>query len=380
MTITISHDGASESTTPDGGAPGTAVRSPDPYEALVGSSDVALAAVDLPSGRFLAANVALAGALGSTVDALAGSSSLDWLSPDDRQAARLGFQALADGELTGYQAMRQLNTRDTPGDPGRVVSVWVSTVTVDGARVGLVSLSPSTGHDNQFRTLTPTSEVSEPGNVVLGTVDGSWRVDRISQDVRPLLGCRPERCSGQPALRVIHPSDMPAFLAAVEHARRGERAVRLTLRVSATSHGWTEVSVVLATISPGDSPALAFALVRYDADNESPWDGSRETQLEIHMLRIADELHAAGLIRRIQQLPALADEPRLGDLTSREWAVLARLLEGQRVSAIAVDLYVSQDTVRANLSSIYVKLGVHSQVELIRLIRHPGTGSRPAGK
>jgi DNA-binding CsgD family transcriptional regulator/PAS domain-containing protein len=365
MTMTISHDGAPESETPD------------PFAAFVGSSDVALAAVDLPSGRFLAANVALAGALGSTVDALTGTSSLDWLSPDDRRAARLGFQALADGELTGYQAMRQLNT---PEDPDRVLSVWVSAVTVDGARVGLLSLSPSAGHDNQFRTLTSTSEVSEPGSVVLGTMDGSWRVDRISQDVRPLLGCRPEKCSGQPALWVIHPSDMPAFLAAVEHSRRGERAVRLMLRVSATSHGWTEVSVVLATMSPGDSPALAFALVRYDADAESPWAGSRETQLEIHMLRIADELHAAGLIPRLQQLPVLADEPRLGDLTSREWAVLARLLEGQRVSAIAGDLYVSQRTVRGNLSSIYAKLGVHSQVELIRLIRHPGKGSRSAGQ
>jgi len=92
-------------------------------------------------------------------------------------------------------------------------------------------------------------------------------------------------------------------------------------------------------------------------------------RLEAHMLRIADELHAAGLIPRIQQLPALADEPRLGKLTSREWAVLTRLLDGQRVSAIAADLYVSQSTVRNHLSSIYAKLGVHSQVDLVRLVR-----------
>ena len=65
------------------------------------------------------------------------------------------------------------------------------------------------------------------------------------------------------------------------------------------------------------------------------------------MLRIADELHAAGMIPRLQQLPALA-----------------------------ADLYVSQSTVRNHLSSIYAKLGVHSQVDLIRLVRH-GT-KRPA--
>ena len=343
-------------------------RSPDAMEALVGSSDVPLAAVDLPSGRFLAVNPAMADAVGSTVSVLTGSSSLDWLSPDDRHAAQLGFQALADGDLTGYQATRRL------ADPDQVFSVWVSTVDVDGARVGLTSVSPSASLDSQFRAMPPVSSVPEPGNVVLGTVDSSWRVDRISRDVTPLLGLTSEQCAGQPVLGVIHPSDLPSFLAAVEHARRGERAVRLMLRVSARPHDWTEVTVVLATIAPGDSPPLAFALIRYDGIADSPRHSSREMQLEAHMLRIADELHAAGLIPRLQQLPALTDEPRLGKLTSREWAVLTRLLDGQRVSAIAADLYVSRSTVRNHLSSIYAKLGVHGQVDLIRLMRR-GTNS-----
>jgi DNA-binding CsgD family transcriptional regulator len=355
MVMTISHDGD--------------------LQALVASSGVPLAAVDLPSGRFLAVNPAMAGALGSAVAELTGSSSLGWLSPDDRHAAELGYQALADGELTGYQAIRRLAN---PQGLDQVFSVWVSTVDVDGARVGLASAIPAAAHDNQFRPLPPASNVPEPGNVVLGTVDSNWRLDRISQDVTPLLGLTPEQCAGQPVLGVIHPSDLPAFLAAVEHGRRGQRAVRLTLRLNTRSGDWTDVAVVLATIAPGDPPPLAFALIRNDAAADpQPRDSSRETRLEAHMLRIADELHAAGLLPRLQQLPALADEPQLGKLTSREWAVLTRLLDGQRVSAIATDLYVSQSTVRNHLSSIYAKLGVHSQVDLIRLIRrgtkHPAT-------
>jgi DNA-binding CsgD family transcriptional regulator len=353
------------------GALGIAARSPDTIAALVGSSHVPLAAMDLPSGRLLAVNPAMADAVGSTISALIGSPGMDWLSPDDRHAARLGFQALADGDLTGYQATRRLAN---PRDPDQVFSVWVSTVDVDGARIGLASVIPSAPHDNQFRALPPVSRVPEPGNVVLGTVASSWRVDRISQDVTPLLGLTPEQCTGQPVLAVIHPSDVPAFLAGVEHARRGRRAVRLMLRVSARPRDWTEVTVVLAIIAPGDPPPLAFALMRYDATADSPGDSSREMQLGAHMLRIADELHAAGLIPRLQQLPALSDEPRLGKLTSREWAVLTRLLDGQRVSAIAADLYVSQSTVRNHLSSIYAKLGVHSQVDLIRLIRRGTSG------
>jgi DNA-binding CsgD family transcriptional regulator len=374
MTITTSNDSAPESTGPDRSrrTPSPPARFSDAVEALVKSSDVPLAAVDLPSGRLLAVNPSLASAVGSTVSALTGSSSLDWLSPDDRHAAQLGFQALADGDLSGYQAIRRLAN---PISPDQVFSVWVSTIDVENVRVGLASVIPSSSHDNQFRALSPVSGIPEPGSVVLGTVDGSWRVDRISQDVTPLLGLTPEQCTGRPVLGVIHPSDVPAFLAAVEHARRGERAVRLALRLSARFHDWTEVAVVLATIAPGDPPALAFALMRYD-DADSPGDRPREMQLEAHMLRIADELSAAGLIPRLQQLPALSDEPQLGKLTSREWAVLTRVLDGERVSAIAADLFVSQSTVRNHLSSIYAKLGVHSQVDLVRLVRRGS--KRPA--
>ena len=375
MFMTTSHDGALEPAATDSGrqVPGATARFQDTVSALVRSSDVPLAAVDLPSGRVLAVNQMLADALGSAVGELTGSSSLEWLSPDDRQAARLGYQALADGDLTGYQAIRRLAD---PSDTDQVFSVWVSTVDVDGARVGLASAIPSAPYDNQFRALPPVSQVPEPGNVVLGTVDKYWRIDRISQDVTALLGLTPEQSTGQPVLAVIHPSDLPAFLAAVEHARRGQRAVRVTLRISARYSDWTEVAVVLATIAPGDPPPLAFALMRSDdaADPPGPGDGTREMQLETHMLRIADELHAAGLIPRLQQLPPLTDEPRLGKLTSREWAVLTRLLDGQRIPAIAASLYISQSTVRNHLSSIYAKLGVHSQVDLIRLLRR-GTSS-----
>ena len=378
MSMTITRANVPEPGPPDdkSRAPGIPARSPDTIEALVGSSEVPLAAVDLPSGRFLAVNPPLADAVGSTVSALTGTSSLEWLSPDDRHAAKLGFQALADGDLTGYQAIRRLAN---PKDPDRVFSVWVSVVEVDGSRVGLASLIPAAAHDNQFRALPPASKVPEPGGIVLGTVDSLWRVDRISQDVTPLLGLTPEQCTGQPVLGVIHPSDLPAFLAGVEHARRGERAVRLMLRVNPRPNDWTEVTLVLATMAPGDPPPLAFALIRNDAadDPTGPGDSTREMQLEAHMQRIADELHAAGLIPRLHHLPPLSDEPQLGKLTSREWAVLTRLLDGQRIPAIAADLYVSQSTVRNHLSSIYAKLGVHRQVDLIRLIRHGA--KRPTG-
>jgi DNA-binding CsgD family transcriptional regulator len=338
-------------------------------ESLVRDSGAPLAAVELPSGRFLAVNPPLAKVLGSTVDALAGSSSLDQLSPGERHCAELGFGALADGHLTGYQAIR---TRESPGNPGQAFSVWVNAVEVGGTRVGLISVTPAAGCDGEFRAL-PTPAVRELGDVVLGTVDGAWRIDRISADVTSFLGITPEQCVGVPVLGAIHPSDAPGFLAAVEHARRGERSVALVVRLSAREPQWCEVSAVFAVVSAEVPPPMAFALMRggsgAGASAGASADAARESRLEAHLLRIADELRAAGLLPRLEQLPTLSGNPRLGLLTSREWAVLTRLLRGQRASAIAADLVVSQSTVRNHLSSIYAKLRVDGQVDLIRTLR-----------
>lgn len=337
---------------------------------LVRDSAAPLAAVELPSGRFLAVNLPLAKALGTTVDALTGSSSLDQLSATERHSAELGFQALADGHLTGYQALR---TRDSPGNPGQAFSVWVNAVEVGGTRVGLISVTPAGGPDGELPALPPPT-VRELGDVVLGTVDGAWRIDRISQDVTAFLGITPEQCVGVPVLGAIHPSDAPGFLAGVEHARRGERSVSLVVRVSAREPQWREVSAVFAVVSPEVPPPMAFALIRGGSGTGAAVDPASESRLEAHMLRIADELHAAGLLPRLQQLPTLSVNPRLGLLTSREWAVLTRLLNGQRAAGIASDLVVSQSTVRNHLSSIYAKLRVDGQVDLIRTLRRETTG------
>ena len=339
-------------------------------ESLVRDSTAPLAAVELPSGRFLAVNLPLAKALGTTVDALTGSSSLDQLSAAERHSGELGFQALAAGHLTGYQAIR---TRDSPGNPGQAFSVWVNAVDVGGTRVGLISVTPAAGPDGELPALPPPT-VRELGDVVLGTVDGAWRIDRISQDVTAFLGITPEQCVGVPVLGAIHPSDAPGFLAGVEHARRGERSVALSVRLSAREPQWCEVSAVFAVVSPGVPPLMAFALTRGGSGPGAAVDPARESRLEAHLLRIADELHAAGLLPRLQQLPTLSGNPRLGLLTSREWAVLTRLLDGQRAAAIASDLVVSQSTVRNHLSSIYAKLRVDGQVDLIRTLRGETAG------
>jgi hypothetical protein len=169
-------------------------------ESLVRDSAAPLAAVELPSGRFLAVNPPLAKVLGSTVDELTGLSSLDQLSPGERHSGEMGFQALADGHLTGYQAIR---TRDSTEQPDQMFSVWVNALDVGGTRVGMISVTPAADRDGDFPRLPPPT-VRGLGDVVLGTLDSAWRIDRISQDVTAFLGITPEQCVGRWSARIQH--------------------------------------------------------------------------------------------------------------------------------------------------------------------------------
>ena len=73
------------------------------------------------------------------------------------------------------------------------------------------------------------------------------------------------------------------------------------------------------------------------------------------------------------QLPSNAgllplDYPELADLTAREREVLAHLVGGERVRAIAKQLFISQDTVRGHLKSTFRKLGVSNQSDLVQQV------------
>jgi DNA-binding NarL/FixJ family response regulator len=105
-------------------------------------------------------------------------------------------------------------------------------------------------------------------------------------------------------------------------------------------------------------------------DRSAPNAGDRVAELEGRLRRIAAELRAAGLMDdERQSLPVPRDIPHLVELSSRQREILVRLLNAQRVSLIAAELYVSPSTVRNHLTTIFTKFGVHSQAELLAVLR-----------
>jgi DNA-binding CsgD family transcriptional regulator len=117
----------------------------------------------------------------------------------------------------------------------------------------------------------------------------------------------------------------------------------------------------------GPSPGAGHAPHRLSSPQRPSSD--RVAELEARLRRIAAELKAAGVMDDIDTLPAATDYPQLDELSGRQREILIRLLNAQRVSVIAAELYLSPSTVRNHLMIIFSKFGVHSQVELLAVLR-----------
>jgi len=82
-------------------------------------------------------------------------------------------------------------------------------------------------------------------------------------------------------------------------------------------------------------------------------------------------LWARALRSRIAQPRSPVGAERLSE---REQAIVTQLLDGDRVPAIARTMYLSPSTIRNHLSTIFRKLGVNSQQELVDLYRRSTQG------
>jgi DNA-binding NarL/FixJ family response regulator len=91
----------------------------------------------------------------------------------------------------------------------------------------------------------------------------------------------------------------------------------------------------------------------------------RIAELERRMWVIAREVLAAGVTVESRGVEA----PHLEDLTSRQLEIVSRLVQGERVPTIARSMFLSQKTVRTHLANVFRKFDVHSQAELLDVIR-----------
>jgi DNA-binding NarL/FixJ family response regulator len=98
---------------------------------------------------------------------------------------------------------------------------------------------------------------------------------------------------------------------------------------------------------------------------------SRLAELERRFRRIAGEIAAAGVSGSERTDRGAIQFPGLEDLTDRQREILVRLLRGDRVPTISRGMHLATSTVRNHLTTVYRKVGVHSQAELIERLHSP---------
>ena len=59
-------------------------------------------------------------------------------------------------------------------------------------------------------------------------------------------------------------------------------------------------------------------------------------------------------------------------ISNRLWKILVTFKSCKTLSATAERLFVSRDTVKKHLANVYAKLGVHSKMQAVALLRDEG--------
>ncbi len=315
--------------------------------------------IDIDTLTVEAVSEAAAQLIGGSLADLVGRPLLDLIVPEDRANAIRLHEVLRSGALRSFV----ISARPVAA----AVTAWARVIDVGSRRYELAWLSADRpGQPSPLKHYLG----SEPVEMAVGTVDPEWRILTISSEAERVLGTPAEALVGMRLVARLPQTDVDRLVAARELVGLAH-SVALTLSWSVDGE-LRELTCFLTR--PAGMRDLGFMLVQ-----EVPVPPAREhrtAELERHLVKIAAEVEASGVLDRFFVLPDPADLPELQHLSVRQWEIMSRLLQGERVPAIAKELFLSQSTVRNHLSMIYRRFGVHSQGELLALLanRHP----RPA--
>ena len=182
------------------------------------------------------------------------------------------------------------------------------------------------------------------------------------------LGYAQEQLDGQP-MEVLFPEELREVLhQEVDSVERGDYRARIS--VLRRRNGTTFPAVFLGNPLPrnegGAATHVNLIIDLGTVQTAKPAGNLPGDDLGATLSRIGNELQLLGLsTSSLPSQPIALNHPALLELSPREREVLVELAAGHRVPAIAQKLFISTHTVRNHLKSIYRKVGVDSQVELM---------------
>ena len=337
----------------------TVVRADDPtfresLSRLVREHPAPLYLVRLSDTAVLEASDAALAIVGWNRGELVGRRVLDLV--DDPENAQRSLQLLGAGVLDSFSRHSAVRRPDGTSEPIEVRYTTCFNPRDRFAAIGEIVLAPNGNPLGE--PLGPAPEVT-----ALGTVDGHWRLDRITSEVHELLGLEPQALLGQSAFTAVHPEDIATVLQLAAHAAGGLPGSAGRVRLRDSEGGWCWCRLTLHELVGGEPGS--FALSISGTGEGGTTSEPRTKELEEHLRRIAREISSSGVAALSTAMPTSLEAPEISTLSSREYEILVRLARGERVAAIARTLFLSESTVRNHLTSVYRKFGVGSQQELL---------------
>jgi len=315
---------------------------------------VAAALVSLDDLTIEAVTVAGRTQLGLPVAEVVGRPILDVVAPAERDHARAAFEALQSGAIDFYRAERAPLVSGAPG------SVWARKLELDGRSIVLAAWF-GLGSDRD-RPIRAVAGRLLGQTLAVGIADRDGVVRSVSVDETDAPGVASESLLGRHLYGPSQDREMATIRRGSGQSRTGA-SVAYPLDWPELGGASRQLVCVLAALAGTDDRLFLILSV-------PTGPGAREAELEGHLWRIAAEVEASGILLRVgrAQLRSLGDYREAGRLTPRQWDVLRRLVNGERVPTIAGDLFLSPSTVRGHLSAIFDRFGVHSQAELLSLL------------
>jgi DNA-binding CsgD family transcriptional regulator len=163
-----------------------------------------------------------------------------------------------------------------------------------------------------------------------------------------------------------HQNEYRRFITRALNGRIPRRPQSVSWNLMSLSGEPISTTAKIIPMHNGTGPSAALLWIFSPAPGEVRMiQDPRRRELEDAMRRISDELTRIGLAGTGAATETAPTHPDLDLLSRRERDVVTHLLQGHRVVSIAELLEVSEHTVRNHLKSIFRKLGVHSQAELV---------------
>lgn len=329
-------------------------------EEAVSACSFALVVWDTPDGLIRVANQAAAKLFDLPLSAVPGRRMVDLFAPRDKVEDVI--RAFSSNAVEVTRTDRYVRT--SRGDL-RNVRVWSRTIELADTRVVVSLFVPS--NETARLDRDPGAAWRDLAPIAVGFTDDVWRVEGVSRDVEAIVHTGSEHITGGSLLNLFHPDDAADLLG---HDGRvpSEAMAHGQLRVRDGEGNWVDACLLTAPVGAEGSARHAFALIGPSAPGFGVAE-DRVADLERRLRQIGAEVRAAGLLDEIRSMPRRDEFPQLAQLTTRQWEVLVRLLRGDRVASVARDLFVSESTVRNHLSAIFQIFGVHSQAELLVMLR-----------